>query len=412
MKNNKQAITIFILLTASVMMLGSCRKEKIQPEQANTFIKYYGKGGTQKAGNVAVTADGGYILVGTTDSYGDGKQILVVKTDAFGNEQWTKILGGAGDDEGNWVIVSSNGNYILTGSKAEAGGSTSDVYVAELSGSGAVVGENTYGTAGKDDSGARIINATFKGVKGYAIIGSTNAYSKANQGVYIIKLDINRTEEWEGKFSDQNNLSSTTKNIGTGIKQLNDTTYITTGYSVDGTTLDILVTTGRIGKTLEYNSNSNFGKSLFKGGDSVVVQAKETLIGNLNSKYILGNNINGDCFIANVSEEESVLLFKSFNTPSQDDASSFVRTSDGGFVVVGSTLNEGNWDILVIRTDAYANPIWTKTFGSTGNDYGTSIEQKSDGSFVVSGTISFGGNATGANDVISLIHIDPNGEIK
>ena len=394
-------------------MLGSCRKEKIQPEQANTFIKYYGKGGTQKAGNVAVTADGGYILVGTTDSYGDGKQIMVVKTDQFGNEQWTKVLGGAGDDEGNWVIVSSNGNYILTGSKAEAGGSTSDVYVAELSGSGAVVGENTYGTAGKDDVGARIINATFKGVKGYAIIGSTADYT-SERGLYLIKLNNNRVKEWEGKFGD-NNASASSQYFGTGIQQLNDTAYISTGNLIDGITLNILVTKGRINmNTLGFNSSSSIDKSLFQSIDPTIIHANDILIEGGINKIILGDNSIGDCYITRVAADnnENILLYKPFGTSALDVSSSFNITSDGGFIIAGSTMINGNWDIWIVRTDANANPIWTKTFGGAGNDYGASVEQKSDGSFIVTGTIAFGGNATGANDVISLIHVDSNGEIK
>ena len=411
MKNKKQASIIFLSLASLVLVLGSCRKEKIKPEQANSFIKYYGKGGTQKAGNVALTPDGGYILVGTTDSYGDGKQILVVKTDQYGNEQWSKVLGGTGDDEGSCVIVSKNGNYILTGSKAEAGGTTTDVYVAELSADGTIVGENTFGTAGKNDSGARIINDSYKGANGYAVIGTTADYSAA-KGIYLIKLNGSRTEEWNGKFGN-NNAVATASNIGTSIKQQNDTVYVTTGNLINASSLDVLVTTGRFQpNTLDYNSNSSFGTSLFGGGDSVVVQAVDVILDTSKSKYILGNNVNGDCYITKVSAAEEVLFFKAIKTASKDDVVCFESTSDGGFIITGSTLNDGNWDILVIRTDANANPIWTKTFGGTGNDYGASVAKTSDGGFVVSGTMAFGGNGTGANDVLSLIRIDSNGELK
>ena len=72
----------------------------------------------------------------------------------------------------------------------------------------------------------------------------------------------------------------------------------------------------------------------------------------------------------------------------------------------------GNMDVLVIRTDANAAVLWTKTFGGSGSDAGASVVQLSDGSFAIAATIQFGGDGTGANDVMSLIHINADGELK
>jgi hypothetical protein len=401
MKNKKQAYTIFLLLTSVVLVLGSCRKEKITPEQANSFIKYYGKGGTQEAGNVALTPDGGYVLVGTTDSYGDGKQILVIKTDKFGNEEWNKVLGGTGDDEGNWVIVSTNGNYIVTGAKSEGGAAITDVYVAELTTSGDLVGEKTYGKAGKNDFGTRIIN-TING--GYAIIGTSTDYTSAASAVYLLKLDTNRDTIWTAKYG-----SLVVQNFGTGIQQYYDSIYITSAYT---SIPDMLVTTGRLQKNpYFYNPKSNIGK---QKADPSVVNATDILIGSMvyKNKYVLGSTSNNTIYIANIDSNEVNVYYKSFTTVAQSKASSFARTSDGGFVITGSVTNGDNSDVLVIRADANANLIWVKTFGGAGNDAGASAIQTNDGSFVIAATISFGGNGTGSNDVISLIHIDSNGELK
>ncbi|MGN6648054.1 MAG: hypothetical protein ACTHJT_16140 [Cytophaga sp.] len=402
MKNRIQASIIFLSLASLVLVLGSCRKEKIKPEQANSFIKYYGKGGTQKAGNVALTPDGGYILVGTTDSYGNGKDILVVKTDQYGNEQWSKVLGGAGDDEGNCVIVSNNGNYILTGSKAEAGGTTTDVYVAELSASGELVGsEILYGVAGQNDIGNRIIKTLDNG---FAIVGTAYFHSsvKDTSAVYLVKLDQGKVKQWESKYGNNNVV-----NVATSICQYYDTVYVTSAYT---NTPDMLITTGRIQKDpFFYNPKSNIGKG---GIDPSIVGATDVLIGNNHSRYILGTTNSGNIFIANVDNNDAKVYFKALSNLPQAKSAAFLKTFDGGFIITGSEMSTGSSDILVVRTDANANVIWSKTFGGTGNDYGSSVVQTNDGGFVVSGTIAFGGNATGANDVISLIRIDSNGELK
>lgn len=402
MKNKKQAYTIFLIITASVLMLGSCRKEKIKPEQADKFIKFYGKGGTQKAGNVAVTPDGGYILVGTSDSYGNGKDILVVKTDQFGNEKWSKVLGGAGDDEGNWVIVSSNGNYIVVGSKAEAGGITSDVYVAELNAAGSIVGENTYGESGQNDAGVRIINTLDKG---YAIVGTAFYRNisdpiKDSNAVYILKINNGKIKEWDARYGEKVVL-------GTSIQQYSDLDFITSAYT---NVPDMLITTGQFQtNSFSYAPKSDLGKDVV---DLSIVRASDILKGANKSKYILGSTNSGNVFVAHVDSNEVKIFYKTFDAFPQSTSSSFSKTNDGGFVIAASIITNGNSDILIVRTDANANPIWSKTFGGTGNDYGVSVEQKSDGSFIVSGTIAFGGNGTGANSVLSLIHIDSNGELK
>ncbi|MBL7853832.1 MAG: hypothetical protein JNL17_05515 [Cyclobacteriaceae bacterium] len=50
---------------------------------------------------ITSTTDGGFLLAGSSDNsqLGNGKDIFLVKIDGFGNIQWTKILGGSGDEE-------------------------------------------------------------------------------------------------------------------------------------------------------------------------------------------------------------------------------------------------------------------------------------------------------------------------
>ena len=85
------------------------------------------------------------------------------------------------------------------------------------------------------------------------------------------------------------------------------------------------------------------------------------------------------------------------------------QTSDGGFIVVGSTrsFGVGQADVYLIRTDADGDTLWTRTFGGTNDDYGYWIEPTADdGCIVVGNTNSFG---SGETDVY-LIRTDANGD--
>ena len=70
------------------------------------------------------TTDDGYILIGSTDSDNTGdvganhgeSDIWVVKLSPSGDIQWQQVLGGAGFESGRSIEQTTDGGYILIGS--------------------------------------------------------------------------------------------------------------------------------------------------------------------------------------------------------------------------------------------------------------------------------------------------------
>jgi hypothetical protein len=80
---------------------------------------------------VQQTADGGYIIAGTTHSFGaGGDDVYLLKTDASGDTLWTRTFGGPDRDWGASVQQTSDGGYIVTGYTSDAGWNR-DVYLVK-----------------------------------------------------------------------------------------------------------------------------------------------------------------------------------------------------------------------------------------------------------------------------------------
>jgi hypothetical protein len=107
-----------------------------------------------------------------------------------------------------------------------------------------------------------------------------------------------------------------------------------------------------------------------------------------------------------------VRFVKTYGGTEDDRAYAVQQTSDGGYIVAGSTrsFSGGRDDIILVKTDANGNIIWAKTYEGTDDDMDRAyaVQQTSDGGYIVAGsTRSFG---AGRHDII-LVKTDANGNI-
>ncbi|MDY0101484.1 MAG: T9SS type A sorting domain-containing protein [Lentimicrobium sp.] len=99
---------------------------------------------------VRPTSDGGYIAVGSTQSFGKGEQGFVVKTDADGLVQWTAAHGGNINEGFEGVVETANHDFLLSGSTNSYGNGEHDFLIMRIDAAGALLGMETYGGSNED----------------------------------------------------------------------------------------------------------------------------------------------------------------------------------------------------------------------------------------------------------------------
>jgi hypothetical protein len=146
---------------------------------------------------VQQTTDGGYIIVGGTNSFGNGnRDAYLIKTDGNGVEQWNQTFGGVEFDLGNSVKQTTDGGYIITGRTVSFGAGDKDVYLVKTDASGAEQWYQTFGGSAFDLG--TCVHQTSDG--GYIIAGGTNSSGSGDRDAYLIKTDSNGTQQWNETF--------------------------------------------------------------------------------------------------------------------------------------------------------------------------------------------------------------------
>jgi len=133
--------------------------------------------------------------------------------------------------------------------------------------------------------------------------------------------------------------------------------------------------------------------------------------------YIVAGSTNSsgagsqDAWVAKLDEDGNVTWQKTYGGADAERVS-VQQTADGGYIAAGSTGSfgaGGNGDLWAIKLDADGNVTWQKTYGGAASyEYANSIRQTADGGYIVAGfTRSFGAG----NGDMWLLKLDASGNV-
>jgi hypothetical protein len=376
-------------------------------KKTNLIIKnLFGGIGNEAPAIIQKTTDGGYIVAGNsvgssangdvTGSTHGGKDYWIVKFNATGTIIWNKLLGGTGDESASSIQQTTDGGYIVAGSSTSSangdvtgvnhGTSFQDYWIVKLDANGNILWNKLLGGTGSEDASS--IQQTTDG--GYIVAGTS--FSSANGDVtatnhglpwpdiWIVKLDANGNILWNkllGGNYDEYALS---------IQQTTDGGYIVAGTSSSSANGDV--------------TGTSHGGNVWTDYWIVKLNASGNIIWN----RLLGGNYN-------------------------EVAHSIQQTTDGGYIVAGSSGSSANGDVTganhglplddywIVKLDASGNILWNKLMGGNDDDIASSIQQTIDGGYIVAGYSgsSANGDVTGVNHGGAgdfwIVKLDANGNI-
>jgi len=201
---------------------------KLAQDGTVIWEKRYGGQYGENGYKILPTSDGGFIIGGDTLSYGAGNgDLWLIKINDTGSIEWQKVYGGPSYDYFKNLIITSDGGYLLMGITQSFGAGGFDIWLIKLDSSGNVAWQKVYGGTAYD-YGKRIIETA----DGYMILGHTN--TPGNFDLWVLKIDTNGNLVWQKTYGgDGTELSYDMAAVGNGYILMGFTTsWGAGGYDV------------------------------------------------------------------------------------------------------------------------------------------------------------------------------------
>ena len=306
----------------------------------------------------------GYVLAGEN---------RVIKTDDAGDKTLEKDLSSLGFNEIENVAQDSDGNYIVSGKTISDNGDT-DFAAAKLDDSfnkvWSTIGQG-FGSTGDE---ASEITVTEDG--GYLVTDSTDA-TKDN---LVMRFNEKGVYQWE-------------KSVGTANDTINKFKATDSGYLMTGSSSDD--NRDWIAK-LNTDGSTATAKEYITGTEDVskISDIKELSTGDYAVAGTIDDGGNNDYWISKLNSDFSQQWANSYGGSNQELLSSISETDSGKLVATGITEsndddvsnNYGGRDIWAIGVDSSGDLSWEKNLGGSADDSANTIKATSDGGYILTGT--------------------------
>lgn len=360
---------------------------------------------------VKQTNDGGYIVVGSSQS-SDGDltgnsgldDYWLLKLSNAGNIEWQRSIGGTTGEIAYSVLQTNDNGYLLSGR-----GANYKAWIIKTNDTGAIQWQRSVGSSGGTGS---CIEQTADG--GYIMAGFSNSpdvpgYHGGGNDYWVVKLDDTGGIRW------QKCLGGSQIDIGHCIQQTTDMGYIVAGFvrSQDGDITNSLGAEDAWVVKLDSAGNIAWEKSYGGYGADDACFIRQTpdggyiFAGETSSTTgdVSGNHGGSDAWVVKLNAAGHIEWQKCLGGSGYERANCIRNSTDGGYIVTGMTYsdngdvsgNHGNDDIWIIKLSGSGAVQWQFCAGDNNYEHAEYVEQTSDGGYIAAGGKSY---ANGERDVM------------
>ena len=326
---------------------------KIDENGIMQWNQTYERDESNHARSVVRTIDGGYALAGQTLSSFDirSSDFWLIKTDATGNVEWNNTYGQWYMDDVSSVIETSDGGFALFGTTLSIVGALEDYFLVKTDSYGSMLWNKTYGT-GDREYGADIVETSDGG---YALAGSIMSNINGPGAYHLLKIDSLGNMEWNQTYG-WNRLIG----IKYSFTVWDLVKTFDGGFALGGTARSpssgsfpdefFLVKTDEFGG-MEWNQT-------YREGGGPLIQTSDG--GFAYASSYRNEDTYLDAYLIKTDVNGIVELNHNHSLADQQEVSSLIQTSDGGFALAGRTFSpEGSYqttDFWVLKTDVQGIP--------------------------------------------------------
>jgi len=383
-------------------------------------VQTFGGAKNDVALSVVATLDGGFAVLGYTqstdgdisDKLDDSFDYWLLKFDSNATLEWNKTYGGSGDDRGNDIIQTQDGGFAILGYSDSSNGDVSqnnggrDFWLLKLNDSGTIQWEKSFGFSGVDQ-GINILETSDNHLLLSGVLDVTasnglgnfgrNSNKHAGGDYWALKVSASGTVVWSrfygGSFTD----------TPAGAIETNAGEFIFAGASdsndVDITnnkgTYDFWVVKSSAGGNMVWEKSFGGNEIDEARGITATADGNYVIVGDTrsNQQDVTLNNGAADLWVIKISETGNLLWNRSIGGTSFDVARSINTTNDTGFIIAGSSRssdgnvanNQGQNDAWIVKINSSGLPIWETTVGGSNIDFAYDAVQLQNGKIIAVG---------------------------
>ena len=382
-----------------------------------------GGSGSDQLLKIVSVRDGGFLLAGTSSSMASGNKTVstnglgdyyVAKIDSNRNMLWQFSYGGTQHEELKSAIQTADGGYLLvgisqsgiSGNKTAPNNGNYDIWVVKLSATGFKSWDRTFG--GSQSDFAYDVKTTEDG--SYLIVGSSLSMPDANKtspnyggyDYWIIKVNTSGVKIWENTYggtSEESALRVATKSNGNivlgGYSRSASGTGVKTSTQF-GLADYWLVEINATGTLISQNSYGGAQDDIFQ--DMILTSDDNIILTGTSESGLSGNKTTVNYGLKDMwivkANGAAISWQKTYGTTSVDPSMCLKEASDGSYLISGSaagisgnktSIAFGSTDMWVISLEANGDEIIQESFGGINGEQANAMTYTSDGGFIIAG---------------------------